>query len=266
MINPLLLIQLSETEKRFIFILLLAFVVAIILVAGIGYIIIKVIRIQGSKLDTAVHDAVITKVITNEKHFKKYAWKKNCQLFLKQAWVPVIIILAGAIALLIRAIAVNDWTWNYNPFNHKDGFMTLLWAFDFSKTPTTKVFGLTIMSNWPPLLEGGEPKFVLEAWASYLFVPCLIVGGIWYILVVQAFFARLYRTVHLSRTIFEKSLENYNQTRGFTDGGTPQPVINPAPAQSTLNQPVQNNQPQIDNAYNPYNQNNNGSNFPPYNG
>lgn len=256
--NNSLLIQLSENEKRFIFIFLLAFILLIIIFIGIGYIIVKVMKSQGQALDRHVHDPVVTKVITDEKHFKKYAKRKNGQLFLKQAWIPLIIIAIGALFLLIRAIALNDWSWSYNPFDNSKGFATLLWTWDYSEVIKKTSTGIVI--NWPVLTN--NPHFVMEAWAAYGFVPCLLVGSIWYVIVVQGYFARLYRINKLAKQIFDKSLENYNQIRGYTDVN-PQvaPVVQPQVQSQQPPLPQQNVQQNL----NPLDPTNN-QNYPPYNG
>ena len=74
-----------------------------------------------------------------------------------------------------------------------------------------------------------------------------------------SFKTRLFKTKSLAHKVFSKSLENYNQARGFTDGG-PQintnVNVNPQPAQSpTATQPTVQPDP-----YDP-----NGNNFPPSN-
>lgn len=234
MINPLVFIKLSEGDKRLIFVIFLAVLILIIVVGAIGYVITKVMKYQSSKLETAVYDVVVTKVITDEKAFKKYAWKKNVQMLLKQTWIPILIIAFGFLILLIRAIAYNNWS--YNPWNHHDGFGTLFYVWDWSNAPTAKFFGLTLINGWPPVLN--EPHLEGHAWAAYIFGVCTIVGAVWYILAVQAFFARLFKTKSLAHSVFKKSLENYNQARGFSDGG-PQINPNPQPQQPQQVQPQQ---------------------------
>lgn len=253
MISPNVLIQLSESEKRLIFVILLALIVVCLIIGAIGYLIWKVMKRQGEKLDTAVYDVVVTKVIGDEKQFKRYAWKKNCQMFLKQSWIPLAVIAFGSLILLIRCIATNDWA--YNPFGYSRGFASVLWVWDWSNAPTTNVFGLTVLSAWPPALN--TPHLVGEAWAAYIFVPCLVVGGAWYLITVQAFFARLFKTKSLAHSVFKKSLDNYNQTRGFTDGGMQPPPVPPQP-QPQPQQQVMNPQDQFFN--------NGGNNFPPMGG
>ena len=248
MISPNVFIQLSEGDKRLIFVIFLALLILLIIIGAIGYLITKVMKYQSTKLETAVYDVVVTKVITDEKAFKKYAWKKNVQMLLKQTWIPILIIAFGFLILLIRAIIYNNWT--YNAFNYTDGFGTLFHVWDWKTVPTTKIFGITVISEWPRALN--TPHLEGHAWAAYIFAPCLIVGGIWYILAVQAFFARLFKTKSLAHSVFKKSLENYNQARGFTDGG-PQINTNPTPQPQPQTQPT--------NPFPP----NDGNGFPPSN-
>ena len=118
MINPVLFIKLSEGDKRLIFVIFLALLILLIIVGAIGYLITKVMKYQASRLETAVYDVVVTKVITDEKAFKKYAWKKNVQILLRQTWKPIAVIAFGFIILLIRAIIYNNW--GYNPWNYTD--------------------------------------------------------------------------------------------------------------------------------------------------
>ena len=251
MINPVLFIKLSEGDKRLIFVIFLALLIILIIVGAIGYLITKVMKYQASKLETAVYDVVVTKVITDEKAFKKYAWKKNVQILLRQTWKPIAVIAFGFIILLIRAIIYNNW--GYNPWNYTDGFGSLFWVWDWENAPTATVFGITVISEWPRALN--EPRLVGDAWAAYISVPCFLVGGVWYILVVQGFFARLLKTKSLAHSVFKKSLENYNQARGFTDGG---PQINPNAGQQT--QPAPAPQPS-----NPFPPSDGGNGFPPTN-
>ena len=250
-------IQLSENEKRFIFVLLLAIIILILVVVGIGYIINRVMKHQSQKLETAVYDVVVNKIIDNEKAFRKYAFKKNCQMFIKQSWLPLFIVLAGGIIWLLRNVFTNDFS--YNIMSKDNGFCTLLFLWDFNDPSChAEFFGVNLLCKWPPLIN--SPRLVAEAWASYVTIPCFIIGGFWYLITVQGFFARLFKTRSLSRTIFLKSLENYNQLRGF-ENPTPQPQIQPQqnPYQQQMGQYPQQNPIFPD-------QNNNGNGFPPYGG
>ena len=113
----------------------------------------------------------------------------------------------GVAIVLIRDAIKQDFS--YNPFNINDGFGTLLFTWDFKNAEYTTVFGITLLKDWPKF--SNEPHFVTEAIASYVAVPAIVVGGLWYIVVAQAYLARTIKAYKLSKTVFEKSLDNYNQ-------------------------------------------------------
>lgn len=202
-------ISLTENDKRLIVTLLLVVILVFVLIGYIGMIITRVMKWQGKKMDNLVHDVVVTKVITDKKHFIRYGRKKNWRTFFKQAWKPIIIMTVGIIVLLVRNMIYRDFS--YNVFDYKKtGFGTLLFLWDFSsKDIYTTVFGIKVLAKWPPLLN--TPHFELEAWASYIFMPCMIVGGGWYLVALQSLIARTIKLYKLSHSVFDKSLDGYNQ-------------------------------------------------------
>ena len=205
-----LLIQLSENDKRAIFIFLLAFIIFVALIGYIGYIIKRVMIFQGKKMDTLSHDVIVTKVITNKKDFYRYARKKNWRTFFLQSWIPLTIILFGVIVLLARNAATNDWGYNLLDYN-KTGFNTIFFIWDFGNIDkyTTQVFGMTLLARWPDLIH--SPEWHKEAWASYIFFPCILVGGLWYLVTLQCVLSRTIRMYQLGHSVFDSSLEGYNQ-------------------------------------------------------
>ena len=101
-----LLISLSETDKRVIFVLLLLIIITLVIFGYIGLLITRVMRWQGRRVDQFTHDVVVTKVIDNKKDFVRYARKKNWVWFFKQAWKPLTIILLAFILLVDRKSVV----------------------------------------------------------------------------------------------------------------------------------------------------------------
>lgn len=204
-----ILVSLSENDKRLIFALLLVFILVFVLIGYIGFLITRVMKWQGKKLDHVVADPVVTRVITDKKHFRRYARKKNWRLFFKQSWIGVIILLFGGLVLLFRDIFTHDWA--YNVFEYqKTGFGTILFIWDFSKC-ITKPEGMGLVLNWPELIN--TPHLEGQAWASYIFVTCLIVGGLWYLIALQALIARTIRMYKLCSSAFDKTLEGFNQNQ-----------------------------------------------------
>ncbi len=204
-----ILVSLSENDKRLIFALLLVFILVFVLIGYIGFLITRVMKWQGKKLDHVVADPVVTRVITDKKHFRRYARKKNWRLFFKQSWIGVVILLVGSLVLLFRDIFTHDWA--YNVFEYqKTGFGTILFIWNFSKC-ITKPEGMGLVLNWPELIN--TPHLEGQAWASYIFVTCLIVGGLWYLIALQALIARTIRMYKLCSSAFDKTLEGFNQNQ-----------------------------------------------------
>ena len=204
-INPIL-ISLSENDKRLIFALLIVIILIIVLVGYLGYLLIKLMKWQSKKMDTLIHDVVVTKVITDRNHLLSYGRKKNYALFFKQVCIPLAIIAVGIIVLLIRDAVYNDYA--YNPFSVENGFGSIFWTWKLSDE---FVGGDLIRFN--KIVVDNYPHFVAEAWAGYIVSPCLLVGGAWYFVVIASLLSRTILLYKRSREVFEKSLEGYNQTK-----------------------------------------------------
>ena len=199
------LIALSENDKRLIFAILIVLILVFVLIGYIGFLVTRVMKWQGKKLDTIVADPVITRVITDKHHFIRYARKKNWRLFFKQSYVAILIMLLAVIILIVRDAIYKDFS--YNPFNKEDGFGTLLFVWDFSVCFRRE--GISLILNWPALVN--TPHFAIEAWGGYLFVILILIGGVWYLIALQSLIARTIRMFQLSTSAFEKTLEGFNQ-------------------------------------------------------
>ena len=204
--NPILLIKLSENDKRVIIAIFLILILVFVLIGLIGSLIVRTMKWQGKKCDTLVSDVVTNRIITTPSQLRVYARKKNARYFIKQAWIPILLILTGVLIIIIRDAVKSDWS--YNPFNINDGFGTLLFICDFEHAQYATIFGITVLADWPPFIT---PHFEQAALVSYFAVPPLIIGACWYLVAAQAYLARTIRAYKLSKTVFEKSLEDFNQ-------------------------------------------------------
>lgn len=207
--NPYILISLSENDKRVLIGICIAIILIIVLIGILGSLVIKMMKYQGKKCDTLVADVVTARLIKSPAQLRKYARKKNVRYFIKQAWLPLLLVIIGVGTLFAHNIINEDWS--YNPFNMTDGFGTLLYTWDFNDPDMwTTIFGLRVIADWPPIVT--RPHFVMEAIYSYGFVIFTFIGGIWYLVVSQAYLARTIRAGTLSRKLFEKSLDNFDLT------------------------------------------------------
>ena len=201
-------INLTEGDKRVIFALFFLFFLVFFIIGYIGVLIVRICKKQGEKIDNYVADPVIKRIITNKKHFIKYANKKNNRLFYKNARIPVIILLVSLLTLIITNAILG---WNYNIFaNQEKGFASILFIWDFSAEGViVKLFDVfPVLAKWAPVSH--YPEFKVEAIGAYLFVITLCTGGIWYLCCVTTYVSRMYRIYYLARKVFSKNLENYN--------------------------------------------------------
>ena len=208
MINNLL-IQLTESDKRIIFVLLAVFIILLVLVAYIGYLITKIMKWQGKKINAHVTEVVVTGVIKNERDFKRYAKKKNWWLFYHQARLPALIVVLSIIFFVVISSIIGF----RNPFDRYTGFATLLFVWDFSTIITIPESGAGMLINWPALVN--TPHIVKEAWVSYIFVPAVFGGGIWYLITVQAFIARYIQINRLGQKVYNEQIERYVSGQGY---------------------------------------------------
>ena len=211
------LISLSENDKRLIFALLIVLILFFVLMGYLGFLVTRIMKWQGKKLDTLCADPVITRVITDKKHFIRYARKKNWRLFFKQTYIAIIILLVGALTLIIRNAVMRDFSYNVFDYN-KTGFNTVLFIWDFSGC--FKKEGISIVLNYPVLVN--RPHFSPDAIVSYIFMTCMIVGGIWYLIALQSLIARTIRMYYLSTKTFEKTLDGFNQNSQYANLKNPQ--------------------------------------------
>lgn len=208
-----LLIKLTENDKRVIFVLLAAIIVILVLIAFIGHLVHKLLIWQGKKINNYVKDVVITGVITDEKEFKKYAKKKNWRVFYDQAKIPALIVVIGSLFFVIASAIQGHYD---NPFDYHTGIGTVLFVWDFSTIITKPETGIGILINYPALIN--TPHLTTDAWVSYVFIPTVFVGGFWYLYCVQGFLGRYIQIHKLSQKIFNESLEVYLNNRQFPNG------------------------------------------------
>ena len=205
--NLNLLIKLSENDKRILIVLLLVLILFFVIVGYIGLLITRVMRYQGKRMDTMMHDIVITRVVTNKKEFTKVARKKNWRYFYKTAWIPLFIIIFASM-LYVVALAVNNWQYDLFDIN-KTGFSTLFFVWDFNDPNIyANIFGINVLATWPPLIN--TPHFEVEALFSYFIVPIFLIGAIWYLICLQCLISRTIRIHQLADSIYHKSLADYN--------------------------------------------------------
>ncbi|MCQ2794889.1 MAG: hypothetical protein MJ214_01600 [Bacilli bacterium] len=200
------LIALSENDKRILISLGILLILLFVIVGYIGLLVERIMKHQAKKAGKMMHDVVAAKVITNEKAFRKFGKKKNNRLFVKQSLIPMGILSLAFLIYIIYGAVTRNWLLKIFDYQ-KEGFGTILFLWDFANPDIyIEFFGMRIIGKWPPLLN--TPHWESAAWASYIIVPCMFVGGIWYLVVVQAHIARTFRLRKLAKTVFNPTLDD----------------------------------------------------------
>lgn len=201
------LIKLTENDKRLIIVLLLLVILLFVISGYLGLLVRKIMHRQANKMEDLIFDVVDTGVIRDTRKLRIYGFKKNHRQLFKESWIPMIIMAAGCLGLLLYCIINQNFKVDIFDMN-KTGIGTLFFHFDWDHTPTTDFFGIKIICNWPPVIS--SPHWSWDAWGSYIFFACMLVGGIWFLVNVQAYIARTYRLLEKSKTVFNKSLDKIN--------------------------------------------------------
>ncbi len=201
------LIKLSENDKRLIIVLLLVFILVFIIVGYLSLLVKKIMKIQGDKMEDMVHDVVVTGVILDSKKLVKFGIKKNHRQLFKDSWIPFLIMLTSSLVLLFTCLIRNNWAISILDYK-SEGVGTLFHIFDWDNAPRSNFFGMELISDWPEVIS--SPHWSNEAIPSYIFFFGMLAGGIWFLYDVQAYIARFYRLIKLSKTVFNKSLENFD--------------------------------------------------------
>lgn len=205
----------TENTKRVLFILFLIIIIVLAILSVIGGGILRLINHQGRMLDRHISDPIRKcRIVKDQKHFVRYASKKNKILFFHEALPPVCILL-GATLFLILYYAIGD-KWGYNPWSMDTGFGSLLITWDFSTIIRINPDGYTgVLINWPKISH--SPTFDIHNWCGYIVGTAYLVGGLWYLYTVQGYVARFFRIMRLRRTMFDKSLDDFNVEKDSLD-------------------------------------------------
>ncbi len=201
------LIKLSENDKRLIIVLLIVLILVFVIVGYLTLLVKKIMKMQGNKMEDLVHDVVVTGVIIEPKKLIKYGIKKNHRQLFKDSWIPFLIMLTSCTVMFLYCLIRQNWA--INIFDYKtEGVGTLFHIFDWDNAPRSNFFGMELISDYPEVIS--SPHWSNEAIPSYIFFFGMLVGGIWFLYDVQAYIARLYRLIKLSKTVFNKSLANFD--------------------------------------------------------
>ena len=202
-------LTMNEADRRLLIILMIILLILFLLIGAIGMLVRYLNDRFAKRMDTEIHDVVVYRVISNPKDLRRYGRIKNKRLFTKQSFPPLLIAFVSLLLWLIYSAISGAWG-----ANHFSRFGTLFFRLDWGNEDNyVKFWGMTVLAKWPELAadaHGGKPYWDWSYWASYLLVPMWIGSGLYYLITVQAFICRHLMLRKRCRTVFSKSLENFN--------------------------------------------------------
>lgn len=197
-------ISLNESDRRLLIALLIVALVVFLLLGALGMLIRYVTGKMSRRMDYEIHDAVVYRVIQTPEQLKKYGNAKNNQLFFRQSSPAILIALGSLLFYIVYSLCVKKWDTDF--FGQ---FGTLFYHFDWGNPNNyAQVFGLTLLAKWPDLLS--SPTLHGEYWGAYVLVPLWLIAITYYLLMCQAYMARLFLLRKRTHTVFEKSLDDFN--------------------------------------------------------
>jgi len=206
MIRLFAAIQLNDTDKKALIILLILMVIALLFVGLLGMAIRAVMSHQAKRADNMMHDVTKSHVIDNPRAFRAFGRKKNNRAFYRDSLIPFAIAVFATLIWVIYNIATSKWTDNIFA-NCKDLFFDYDWEGTADDPVFVKVFGFSLLSRWPDVTH--YPEFNIEHLASYIIVFFYVVSWVYYAYVCQAYLARAFMIYRRSTEVFHKSLEGY---------------------------------------------------------
>ncbi len=213
-------LQLSENDRRAIIILVVILVLFFLLFGFIGMGLRKLMEIQGSRIETAMHDVTVTHIVNNAKDFRRLAFKKSNRILFQQSLIPVTIAFLAFLIWLIGNIATSNWKDNIF-----EQFGELFFHYDWVGTPEdpvfVKVFFLKLLARWPEV--SASPTFIPVHIPAYLSVILFIISWVYLAVVSLGYLSRMISTLTLSHSIFKKSLEGFNSADDLKKEMSPSP-------------------------------------------
>ena len=205
----------------------------------IGRLIQVILKNQQKYVDKMMSKLIITRVITNEKDFKRIAKYKSRVYFFKHSIIPILILII-TLTMWLTSMSLSSWERGmFSLFGQMiypwEGWLTYFPPLGFQ---APSVAHYVDMSNWFSIM-------------TLITLGFFFVGIIYYFYEVGGFLARSYRIHKLSNKMFSKDLDdvdlstflNTNNTTLFSNNeqktGAQAPVNNSLVQQQQLPNKVQ---------------------------
>lgn len=200
MIYVPLLVKLSDSEKRALQILIVFIAIAFIIISGIASLIKKKLEKEGRSIDGYMYDFIRYGIIKNPSEFKSYVFKResrNLYLSLRWAMRLFFLVIGGYIVYVIFA-QLSDFKLTFQILG--DMFFKLDW-------PKVKVFGITLVSDWPTILKSPNFHLTLMGYLTYISAIASLAMFFKLAKVTLTFIGRIQRSNKVAIASFSKDLE-----------------------------------------------------------
>lgn len=196
-----LLIKLSETEKRALIIIFIIVTFCFVLFGLIVKAIRNWMERKGRAVDSYMYDFVKYGIVKNSSEFRTYVTKRETRtLYLSSRWMFRILIAATVAFILIFN---HFFEGNFQIFLDILGKLLpeLHW-------PTTSLFGMEIICDWPEVVRPIEVYTTFEGYVTYVYALVCIYSLGKLIHDILLYNARISRANKAAITAFGKNLDN----------------------------------------------------------
>lgn len=202
------LITFSENDKRLLIALAIFLIVFFVLIAYIAKLIRYIMRKYGRAVDNYMYDMCYYKVINDPKTFTKYVkQRENKSLYFRSKWFIRIFLLttAGFLAFALLRDHGDESTFAF--FHEALDGLTI----KFTGWQKTKVFGLTIPSDFPQVKRGFEPVLTLPGIISYIYLFITVVNVFAIVNASLIYISRMIRCKQAVGEVYQKKLSNLSE-------------------------------------------------------
>lgn len=199
-------IQLGENDRRLLVILIIFLLLTMSLLGLLGYVVRKAMQFQAKRINSMCTKVLTTRVVCDEKSYRKYANKKSNILYFKQSVPAVLIGLLGLIVWITFSIIFD--TWKENIFAHTINDLFFIFGVDERSTSwdflNITFHSLVVVNN-----DGKGPQAVAEHIPFYAESLLFVTSGCWILVATQAFVSRGIAIQKFAKEASARALEGF---------------------------------------------------------
>jgi len=202
------LITFSENDKRLLIALAIFLIVFFVLIAYLAKLIRYIMRKYGRAVDNYMYDMCYYKIINDPKTFKRYVkQRENKNLYFRSRWFIRILVISTVLFILFAVLRDSKGASTFAFFTEALDGLTI----KFTGWQKTKVFGLTIPSDFPQVKRGFEPVMTLPGIISYAYFFLTIVNVFAILNASLIYISRMIRCKQAVQEVYQKKLSTLSE-------------------------------------------------------